>query len=191
MAPIKDYMSYISRRGALALEDERGEKILGWEALLDLVQEWRYARSAIPSRSYRREALNIILSMPAGTDAQALFDAAREFAQTTFAPHKFAMVLHEPQTDARSHQPHVHLIVRRQAQDGTRLRPSNADLARWRQQFADELREQGIAASATRRHMRGELQPGMRLPEDFGSRIAHESGGISPKSAPPLWSLTY
>jgi hypothetical protein len=53
----------------------------------------------------------------------------------------------------------VHLIVRAQGRDGQRLNPRKADLARWRQEFADRLMERGIAASATRRQSRGNLHP--------------------------------
>ena len=159
MGAIKSHMSYISRHGVLPLEDERGEKIQGPEALDDLVQEWRFARSCIPWRSHRREAMNIMLSMPLGTDGHAVFAAARDFAQSALAGHKFALVLHEPHTDARSNRPHVHLIVRTQGQDGRRLHTQKADLGRWRQEFADHLIEHGIVASATRRYTRGEVKP--------------------------------
>lgn len=179
MAPIKAHLSYISRRGALALEDERGEKILGLEALRDLAEEWRFARSEIPSHSHRREALHIMLSMPCEIDAAAVLGAAREFAQGELARHKFAMVIHEPRSDPRSARPHVHLIVRKQGRDGQRLNPKKADLAHWRQAFADRLTERGIAASATRRLTRGELA-GKRLWDDELQRFALQASGIAP-----------
>jgi len=158
MAPIRAHMLYISRAGRLEIEDERGDRIAGPRALQDLIQEWRFAGSAIPSRSHRREALHVMLSMPFDIDAQAVLGAAREFAQSALAHHKFAMVLHEPQSDPRSKRPHVHLIVRKQGLDNCRLHPSRADLASWRQEFADRLSERGVAANATRRHIRGEAQ---------------------------------
>jgi hypothetical protein len=177
MAPIKAHMAYISRHGTLPLEDERGEKIQGPEALFDLVQEWRCARSYIPWRSHRREALNIMLSMPLGTDGNAVFAAARDFAQGALRGHKFALVMHEPHSDARSNQPHVHLVVRMQGQDGGRLHPQKADLGRWRQEFADHLAERGIAASATRRYTRGEIQPRL-WPQDPGPDAREGSANV-------------
>jgi len=180
MGPIKAHMSYISRCGTLPLEDERGEKIQGTEALSDLVQEWRLAGSRIPWRSHRREALNIMLSMPLGTDGHAVFAAARDFAQSALAGHKFAMVMHEPHTDARSNRPHVHLVLRIQGQDGRRLRTRKADLGEWRQCFADHLMEQGIAASATRRYTRGEIRPRL-WPQDAST---HSQEGKADFMAP-------
>lgn len=177
MAPIKAHLSYISRRGALPLEDERGEQILGEQALSDLAQEWRFARSAIASRSHRREALHLTLSMPPPVDRWALLKASRDFAHDALARHKFAMVLHEPQTDLRSLRPHVHLIVRKQGQDGARLEPGPADLALWREQFADRLRQWGIAASATSRRVRGELRWAARADRDGSEPLALTDAG--------------
>jgi hypothetical protein len=171
MGAIKTHLAYISRCGALELEDERGERSLGPEALAQLVQEWRLAGSKIPWRSQRREAVNIVLAMSQDGDVAALLGAAREFASTEFARHKFAMVLHEPQTDPRSHHPHVHLVVRAQGRDGVRLNPRKADLARWRQTFADRLLERGIVVAGTRRLTRGP--------------IAGEAGLDEPRWAPP------
>ncbi|HXY05289.1 MAG TPA: conjugal transfer protein TraS [Burkholderiaceae bacterium] len=178
MAPIRAHMSYISRGGRLELEDERGDKIVGRAALGDLVQEWRFAGSAIASRSHRREALHVMLSMPHDVDAQVVFCAARDFAQSALAHHKFAMVLHEPHSDPRSKRPHVHLIVRKQGLDGNRLHPSRADLACWRQEFADRLAERGVAANATRRHVRGEAQGHVRPRAQIAQAVPGQGTGI-------------
>ncbi|SPE25144.1 Type IV secretory pathway, VirD2 component (Relaxase) [Burkholderiales bacterium] len=156
MRAISEHLCYISRRGALALEDERGELALGPQALKDLGQEWRLAGAEIPWLSQRREAFQLMLSMPPATDPWAVLGAARDFARGEFTRNKFAMVLHEPSTDPRSTRAHVHLVVRAQGRDGQRLRPYMADLTRWRQAFAERLMERGIAASATWRQSRGE-----------------------------------
>ncbi len=159
MGAIKAHMFYISRRGELEVEDDTGDKLQGRDALSDLAQEWSTAGEKIPMHSHRREAFHVMFSMPPDTDAGAVLAAARQVAEAEFASHKFAMVLHEPSSDPRSKRPHVHLIVRAQGRDGRRLNPRNVDLARWRQAFADRLVERGIAASATRRQARGEIQP--------------------------------
>jgi Relaxase/Mobilisation nuclease domain len=159
MLPLAAHMRYISRQGkpevggrgqTLELEDERGDKLSGAQAMKDLAQDWRMAGSYIPDTSSRREAFNIILSMPGGTPADAVRDAARDFAQETFAGHKYVFVLHED-TDA----PHVHLAVRAERSDGVRLNPRKADLQRWRERFAARLRDRGIDAVATRAPTRG------------------------------------
>jgi hypothetical protein len=47
--------------------------------------------------------------------------------------------------------PHVHLAVKAVDKYGVRLNPRKADLQNWREVFAEKLRNNGIAANATRR----------------------------------------
>ncbi len=58
----------LAQTGRLPFEDDRGVTREGKEALGDLVEQWRHGGSEIPTTSARREAFNIILSMPRGTD---------------------------------------------------------------------------------------------------------------------------
>ena len=180
MASIKAHMLYISRRGELAVEDERGAQSVGREAVAALAEEWRLAGAEIPLHSHRREAVHIMFSMPPNTDALAVLAAAREFARTEFSQHKFAMVLHEPKSDPRSNRPHVHLLVRKQGWHGERLNPRKDDLAQWREEFADRLRQRGIAASATRRQARGELQPFMKRRDYHQQQIERKVWSVRP-----------
>ena len=76
--------------------------------------------------------------------------AAREFAQVELADHKYVMVLHDHQAN-----PHVHISVRAESKHGKRLNPRKADLHRWRETFAERLREYGLEAEATRQATRG------------------------------------
>jgi hypothetical protein len=100
--------------------------------------------------SDRREAFNIMLSMPRGTDPLTVQWAAREFAQAELADHKYVMVLHDHQAN-----PHVHISVRAESKHGKRLNPRKTDLHRWRETFAEKLRERGVEAEATRQATRG------------------------------------
>lgn len=159
MLAVGAHMRYISRQGrpevggrgeSLELEDEAGSTIRGSEEIAALRDEWRVAGSYIPDDSPRREAFNIILSMPEGTPPEAVRDAARDFAHETFEGHKYVFVLHE---DTAS--PHVHLTVRAERGDGVRLNPRKADLAAWRARFAARLQDRGIDAVATRAVVRG------------------------------------
>jgi hypothetical protein len=182
MAAIKAHMSYISRKGELALENQDGLKLQGREELALLAEEWKYGGGLIPEVSHRREALHVMFSMPPGADAQAVYNASRAFAREEFAAHKCAMVLHDPSTDPDSHRPHVHMIVRAQGRDGQRLQPKKADLARWRQEFADRLMERGVAASATRRQTRGVVQGARKLRDyhrGIGSKDSPNQPGIA------------
>jgi hypothetical protein len=112
----------------------------------------------------RGEAFNIMLSMPMGTDARVLKQAAREFAKAELASQRYVMVLHTHQANL-----HVHISMRAEGRDGKRLNPRQEDLNRWRETFAEMLRDRAIEAEASsqatrgvsRRSLRGwELQPG-------------------------------
>ena len=63
----------------------------------DLVDQWRHGGSSIDDVSHRREAFNIMLSMPNGTSPQMVKSAACEFAQAELAGHRWVMLLHEHQ----------------------------------------------------------------------------------------------
>lgn len=162
MKAIAAHMRYIGRQGkaevggkgqSLELENEQGDRMRGAERIRQEAEDWAASGSPIPEESHRREAFNIILSMPGGTDPRAVHDAARVFARETFAGHKYLMALHED-TDA----PHVHLVVRAERSDGVRLNPRKADLAQWRERFAARLQDRGIHATATRAVVRGARQ---------------------------------
>ncbi len=153
MAAIGAHLRYISRRGELEFEDDRGVVREGREALNDLAEQWRYGGSFIDETSHRREAFNIMLSMKSGIDPSIVQRAAREFAQTELAGHRYVMVLHDHQAN-----PHVHISVRAESREGKRLNPRKADLQRWRETFAEKLRGWGIDAEATRQRTRGEVR---------------------------------
>ena len=157
MKAIAAHFRYISKNGRLDMEDERGETMRGKESLPELADDWRFGGSLIDDIGDRREAFNIMLSMPRGTDPLIVQKAAREFAQIELADHKYVMVLHDHQAN-----PHVHISVRAESKHGKRLNPRKADLHRWRETFAAKLRERGIEAEATRQATRG---VGRRYPD--------------------------
>jgi len=68
MAAIAAHFRYIAKGGRLEFEDDRGVTREGKEALQDLVEQWRHGGSFIDETTHRREAFNIMLSMPGGTD---------------------------------------------------------------------------------------------------------------------------
>lgn len=150
MRAITAHLHYISKHGRLPMEDDRGESVQGREELGLLVDEWRWGGTYIAEHTERREAYNVMLSMPRGTDASIVLRAAREFAQAELADHKYVLVLHDHQAN-----PHVHLSVRAESNHGRRLNPRKADLQRWRETFAEKLRGWGIDAEATLAPTRG------------------------------------
>ena len=92
MKAIAAHLRYISKNGRLEIEDDQGNVNRGKDALRELAQDWRFGGSLIPDVSPRREAFNVILSMPRGTNPEMLYRAAREFAKSEFADHRYVMV---------------------------------------------------------------------------------------------------
>src|SRR5207237_7114591 len=94
----------------------------------------------------------IMLSMPAGAPAKGVLEAARNCAREEFAlKHRYALILHTDEP-----HPHVHLVVKAVSEQEERLNIRKATLREWRREFARHLRDQGIAANATERAVRGE-----------------------------------
>lgn len=161
------HLKYIDRRGELELETDQGERLRGGDSERAVLHEWELdalaARSRAPYRGNpgRKPAKllhNIVLSMPAGTSPEKLLAASRNFAHEEFAlKHRYLMVLHTDQD-----HPHVHLVVRAVGEDSKRLNIRKATLRGWRRGFAAQLRAQGVAANATERAVRGQVQPPVR-----------------------------
>ena len=154
------HFGYISRRGDLEIETDQGERIKRPEQRKQLLDSWHLELIAGQYRGQKEDGWaprptklvhNIVLSMPAPTPADKVLAAARKFAREKFAQHRYAMVLH---TDQK--HPHVHLVVKAENELGRRLHIDKQRLREWREDFARLMREQGIAANATPRSIRGE-----------------------------------
>jgi hypothetical protein len=181
MKAIVTHFRYISKNGRLEIEDERGETMRGQETLHELADDWRFGGTLIDDIAepgQRREAFNIMLSMPRGTDPLTVQRAAREFAQIELADHKYVMVLHDHQAN-----PHVHISVRAESKHGKRLNPRKADLHRWRETFAEKLRDRGLDAEATRHAMLGRnrsYEPLWRIKAREDGRLRTSRSGVMP-----------
>ena len=154
MAAIRNHLTYISRNGKLDLETDTGERLTDKEAIAEYAHEMKYQvrGRSIPEVSNRREAFNIILSMPFGTPPEKVREAVREFLEEEFGgKYRYCLVLH---TD--TDKPHVHAcVLAAPLTKGKRLNPRKADLQRWREGFAEQLRQRGVDANATPRRTRG------------------------------------
>jgi hypothetical protein len=96
--------------------------------------------------------------MPSPTPPEKVLAAARAFGREKFGhQHRYAMVLH---TDQK--HPHVHMVVKAESEHGKRLHIDKEMLRRWREDFARMMREQGIAANATPRAIRGNTKRGTK-----------------------------
>ena len=184
MGAIAAHLRYIAKAGRLPIEDDRGAVREGKDALRAIADQWRFGGTRIPEVSERREAFNIMLSMPAGIDARALQQAAREFAKAELAGHRCVMVLHTHQAN-----PHVHISVRAEGRDGSRLNPRKEDLRRWRETFAERLRAWGIEAEASSQAVRGSRHRDERVWSR--KKVQGRGLGVSDKQKPPRMSPSH
>lgn len=162
MRSVARHLDYIGRRGELELETDDGDRLQERDAGQRLVKDWdldldqdrRDNRLVAGTGRAPKLVHKIVLSMPPGTPAKGLLNAARNFAREEFAlKHRYALILHtdEPHT-------HVHLVVKAVSEQGARLNVRKATLREWRREFARHLRDQGIEANATERAVRGETR---------------------------------
>ncbi len=147
--------AYISRLGhgdekELGLETSEGEILRDGREMQLLAKEWNDWEMDGDARRKGATSLSMILSMPTGTDPERLKGAALDFAREEFANRSWVASLHVD----RDH-PHVHLTIARRDHDGRRFHPNRDDLFRWRQRFAEKLRNRGIEANATPARARG------------------------------------
>ena len=157
---VEQSVRYYARDGKLGMESDTGEQLSakGFEA--NLIRDWNLdvevhqrqtARAVRASRKPSKLVHNIIFSMPAGTPPEKVFKAARKLVRDEFEfRHRYAMVLHTDEP-----HPHVHVVVKAVSEQGERLYIRKPTLRGWRRQFAENLREVGVAANATDRAVRG------------------------------------
>ena len=157
-AHVKAHLDYITRQGQLEIENERGERVIGKDAVKAFFAEWEQDFNDGKRHARQRDTMHMVLSMPPSVDPLSVRAAVRAFSRASFGKnHLYAFVLH---TDAA--HPHCHLTVQCLGFDGTRLNPRKADLQLWREEFAARLGDQGIDAVATPRRSRGVIRKAER-----------------------------
>lgn len=159
---LAEHFGYISRHGKLEIRSSEGEMITDEKRLKAIAADWDMLDQAMNAYGKDRPtSMSMVLSMPGGTtDAATIHDAVQAFARVEFeGQFSYMVALH---TDTAN--PHVHLTVATQGADGARFNPRKADLHHWRESFAHELRQRGIAAEATPRRARGHVQKRVRSP---------------------------
>ena len=159
---VRKHLDYVGRKGELELETGDGERLQGWDVGEQLVDDWdldlesdrRGVGLASAKQGSAKLAHKIMLSMPPGTPAKRILDAARNFAREEFSlKHRCALVLHTDEPHA-----HVYLVVKAVSEQGVRLNIKKATLRHWRSEFARNLRLLGVEANATERTVRGETR---------------------------------
>jgi len=193
------HLRYIGRHGKLPMETDEGLTLQGRGAAMEIMADWQldlcrsqYKPKPAEGQKDTRAKLvhNIVLSMPAGTPSEKVLGAARVFARENFAlQYRYAMVLHTDQP-----HPHVHLVVKceHEFEPGKRLYIRKDTLRQWREQFAALMREQGVAANATPRQVRGQVRKPHRDAIHHRLRALRTFGQLPPdersKRQPPKTS---
>jgi hypothetical protein len=201
LAGVERYMDYTGREGKLGLETDDGNRVDGRGFERALIEDWnldleahqRQSKNSIRGRIPPRLVRNIVFSMPPGTPPDKVLQAVRKVAVDQFVlKHRYAMVLHTDEP-----HPHVHVLVKSMSEQGKRMYISKATLREWRQLFAANLRELGVAANATERAVRG--QPRTHKPDgiyraaqrgesthmrEFSQRVAGQlsKGSVTPEA---------
>lgn len=182
---VRAHLKYVGRHGKLSIETDNGLEMRGKEAADALIDDWaldqcRGAHRPMPGDGQKdtRSKLvhNIVLSMPAGTPPDKVLAAAKHFARENLAlQYRYAMVLHTDQA-----HPHVHLVVKceHEYEPRKRLYIRKDTLRRWREQFAELMREQGVAANATPRQVRGQTRRPLRDPIHHRLRAMRAFNGL-------------
>ena len=146
---------YIARNGSLDVKNEQGatfskdeyrEEINRW------VDEAPFVSDNAKSESIARR---IIISMPEGTDTKKFEEATTKWAESVLKNHDYLMAFHNHESDERSHQPHVHILLRNVGKDGKRFHLNNAERNAVREHLAKCFRDVGIEVNATSRDVRG------------------------------------
>ena len=156
---VSAHLSYISRKGQLEIETDDGDRIGKRRAarITQKLASGTFSRPVPPGERRRippprieaRSQYRALNAKP--TPPEKVLKAAKTFAREKFGlQHRYAMALHTDQD-----HPHVHLVVKAEGQDGRRLHIDKAMLREWREHFAQLMRDQGVAANATPRVMRG------------------------------------
>jgi hypothetical protein len=163
-AGVGRHVGYIGSKGEVELETDDGEILQGEHFGNALLDEWnldlierRGKLNLTPNKRKQppRLVYKLIFSMPAGTPPKKVQAAVRNFARKEFGlKHRYAMALHTDEP-----HPHVHVLIKATSNEGQRLYIKRATLREWREGFAHHLRELGVAANATPRHVRGETRP--------------------------------
>jgi hypothetical protein len=169
------HADYIGRDGKLELETDDGRKLGGRNVASELLDDWdldleEHRRTpdliAGDGRKPPKLVLKLMFSMPPGTSPEGVLAATRNFMREEFGlKHRYAFVLHTDEP-----HPHVHAMVKAVGEDGVRLHITKATLREWRQEFARQLRDRGIAANATERAVRGQPKAPKADPIDRAAR---------------------
>lgn len=154
-------VEYISRDYSLSLEDERGNLYdeVGVQQILERWQRVQHIPTEPGEKSPSAVSRHAIISVPAGSDVEALRVSVRQLIDEVFTTKGYELLwtIHENNADYPNEpdHPHAHLIINALSHEDKRLDLRKADLRHIRERFAVIAREHGIELNATSRTVRG------------------------------------
>jgi hypothetical protein len=154
--PTREGRAELLDRWTLAMLEGRRQEIERERELAALqATAAREGREFVPPPPGPRRTIgvHIVLSMPKGSPAPEVMQAARAWAREELTNHQYVLALHRDKD-----HPHVHVLVNNIGHDLRPLSRNRDDTLRWRQRFARELRARGVEAEATPRKARGVLR---------------------------------
>lgn len=135
---LEKYENVVSPNGDLLAKTDRPVQ----ERIQSIWNEWRPQVKPVTPRN----AFHVVFSARAGTDAEAMIRAVRDFLSDQIPTYRW-MTAHHPET----RHVHVHAMIAARDDLGKPLRFTKPELREWRETFAAKAREHGIAMVATRR----------------------------------------
>ena len=155
---VRAHLSYISRTGKYGKDgdqvpvyDQDGAILTDPDQMHAAGEQLADGIPGMPRRGRGRVAMQMMLSMPPGTDPARFRAGVQEFLSAQFRAHEYLYAFH----DDTDHY-HAHILIGMQGLDGRWLRPGPADLQDWREAFAEALERNGIEATASRAYARGQ-----------------------------------
>lgn len=141
----------------LTAELNTGRSVTGNRAVQAVATNWIQGNALYPTKPTGidrkrapNESLSLVLSLPGHQADAVIQDAARAWARRNLAGHEWLMVQHRDTDNS-----HIHIAVRAVGKGGRRFGGITiAEKHRWREEFAQELRQRGVKAQATERESR-------------------------------------
>ncbi|MGY2990062.1 type IV secretory pathway VirD2 relaxase [Bradyrhizobium sp. USDA 4508] len=150
---LRAHLDYITRNGKVEMQSDYGP-MKGKEAVGELHADWAdSAEVTAQNKSLRKVpmSVNMVLSLPKGSDREKFRDAVTDFVDKELRPRVDIVVCFHDDTA----HPHAHVTVRGRDREGKTFNPRKSQLHEYREKFAACLRHRGIDAEATPRYARG------------------------------------
>lgn len=161
---------YVARHGKIELQDQDGHVFFDKAAYRQKLYDWKILSSMGEGESKKGHVRRIILSMPQGTDIEKFKAGCNDWAKEMLSGFDYLIAFHTAENDAKTTQPHCHILLRTLNKEGKRFHLDNGEFQAFREHFASCLIRHGIEANATRRWSRGRTEKAVSQAEHHVSK---------------------